>query len=147
MLTRLALLLPLLAAVPALAEPQAYRLSQAEIDATIAAASHRAETSSLLPQVMAPPLSLPNLPPAGDLPVLEDRKPHGVASIAVSSDGGFALFSSTAVPLGENSYASFSFGYSRMPGYGYGYGNGFGYGIGYSDQPYGQFRSPMMERR
>jgi hypothetical protein len=136
----LAFLLPLLGAAPALAEPQAYRLSQAEIDATIAAASHRAETSSLLPQVMAPPLSLPNLPPAGDLPMLEDRKPHGVAGFAVSSDGGFALFGSTAVPIGQDSFASFSFSYSRIPTY------GFGYGYGYA--PYSQqLLPPAMPRR
>lgn len=137
---RLVLLLPLLSVAPALAEPQAYRLSQAEIDATIAAASHRAETSSLLPQVMAPPLSLPNLPPASDLPLLEDRKPHGVAGFAVSSDGGFALFGSTAVPIGDNSFASFSFSYNRIPTYGYGFGNGY--------SPYSQqLLPPAMPRR
>jgi hypothetical protein len=135
-MTRFALLLPLLAAAPALAEPQAYRLSQAEIDATLAAASYRPETSSLLPQAMTPPMSLPHLPPAGDLPPLIDRTPHGVAGIAVSSDGGFALFSSTAVPIGQESMASFSFSYSRMPGYGYGY------------LPYGQqLLPPAMPRR
>lgn len=108
-------LVPLLLAGPALAEPQAYRLSQAEIDATIAAASYRNETSALLPQAPLVPLSLPNLPPAGDLPMAPDRKIHGTAGFAVSSDGGFALFSSTAVPIGEESYASFSFSYSRIP--------------------------------
>ena len=44
-----------------------------------------------------------------------DRKVHGTAGFAVSSDGGFALFSSTAVPIGEDSFASFSFSYSRIP--------------------------------
>jgi hypothetical protein len=112
--------LSLLAAGPALAEPQAYRLSQAEIDATIAAASYRHETPALLPPLqatplLATPLSLPNLPPAGDLPMTPDRKAHGTAGFAVSSDGGFALFGSTAVPIGETSYASFSFSYSRIP--------------------------------
>ena len=126
-------LLSLLAAAPALAEPQAYRLSQAEIDATVAASSYRPETSSLLPQVMAPPLSLPNLPPAGDLLPLTDRRPHGVAGIAVSSDGGFALFSSTAVPIGQDSFASFSFSYSRIPTLGY--------------LPYGQLLPPALPRR
>lgn len=112
-------LLPLLAAAPVVAEPQAYRLSQAEIDATIADASYRNETQALLPMPAAPllatPLSLPNLPPAGDLPVLRDRKVHGTAGIAVSSDGGFALFGSTAVPIGQESFASFSFSYNRIP--------------------------------
>jgi hypothetical protein len=109
-------LLPLLATAPALAEPQAYRLSQAEIDATVAAASHRPETASLLPPLLATPLSLPNLPPPGiDVPVSGDRQVHGTAGFAVSSDGGFALFGSTAVPIGQDSFASFSFSYSRIP--------------------------------
>lgn len=106
----------LLAATPALAQTQAYRLSQAEIDATVAAASYKAETSSLLPQVAAAPLSLPHLPPAGiDVPVSGDRRVHGTAGFAVSSDGGFALFGSTAVPLGEESWLSLSYSYSRIP--------------------------------
>lgn len=109
-------LLFVLAAGPALAEPQSYRLSQAEIDATIAAASHRAETSSRLPFAPAAPLSLPNLPPAGAFPMTSDRKIHGAAGISVDSLGGYSVFSSTAVPIGEDSYASFSFNYSRIPG-------------------------------
>jgi hypothetical protein len=113
-------LLPLLAAGPAIAEPQAYRLSQAEIDATIAAASYRHESQALLPPMpatplLATPLSLPNLPPADDFPMAPDRKVHGTAGFAVSSDGGYALFGSAAVPIGETSYASFSFSYSRIP--------------------------------
>ena len=114
-------LLPLLIAGPALAEPQAYRLSQAEIDATIAAASYRNESPALLPQAPllsqtpVAPLSLPNLPPAGELQMAPDRKMHGTAGFAVSSDGGYAVFGSTAVPIGENSFASFSFSYSRIP--------------------------------
>jgi hypothetical protein len=135
-------LLLALVAVPvsvpaAAAEPQAYRLSQAEIDATIAAASHRPETNALLP---AAPLSLPNLPPPGSFPLNSDRRVHGEAGFAVSSDGGYALFSSTAVPIGEESFASFSFSYSRIPGYGYGYGNGY--------LPFGQQLLPLaMPRR
>lgn len=123
----------LLIAAPAAAQatgdaPQSYRLSQAEIDATVAAASYRAESAALLPtrQVPAAPLALPHLPPAGDLPLVSDRKPHGVAGFAVDSQGGYALFSSTAVPIGEESYASFSFSYSRMPGYNLGpYGGNY----------------------
>jgi hypothetical protein len=124
------------ASVPAAAaEPQAYRLSQAEIDATIAAASHRPETNALLPLA---PLSLPNLPPPGNFPMTSDRRVHGEAGFAVSSDGGFALFSSTAVPIGQDSFASFSFSYNRIPGYGYGYGY----------LPYGQqLLPPAMPRR
>jgi len=104
-------------AAPATAEPQSYRLSQAEIDATVAEASHRPETPALLPPQQG--LFLPNLPAGGSMPSVRDKSPHGVAGFSVSSDGGYSLFSATSVPIGEDSFASFAFSYSRQPGYYY----------------------------
>ncbi len=87
---------------------EVYRLSPAEIEATLDAAATR--NASQLPL-------LPPLPAAGQAQTtLNDGSPHGNVGMMVGTGGTRALWGSTVVPLGQNGAAAFSFQAGRGPG-------------------------------
>jgi len=98
------------AALPATgsAGGEVYRLSPAEIEATLDAAAAR--NASQMPL-------LPPLPAAGQVQTsLNDGKPHGNVGMMVGTGGTRAVWGSTVVPLGQNGAAAFSFSTGRWPG-------------------------------
>lgn len=113
-----AIALALAAATPALAapEPQIYRLSPAERDAAIAAASQRTETDALLPDPDRDHILGSSLY-ASDAP----RKPevHGEVGAFIGSGGARGVFGTIGAELGENVFAQFSFEQSRLPAFQY----------------------------
>ncbi|MBC7521426.1 MAG: hypothetical protein H7268_10100 [Sandarakinorhabdus sp.] len=122
------------------AAPQVYRLSPAERDAVIAQAAQQPERPALL---LTPETGPAGLPPSAARDAIlgnslygerrTDNRPHGEVGIFVGSGGQRGFFGTTAVPLGNNGSAQFSFstgqGDRRLRGYGqpfgYGYGPGF----------------------
>lgn len=104
-------LLPLLIllAAPAMAQEQVYRLSEAEKQAAIEAASRQPEQTTRLPIV------------SGRAPGTQDNKPHGEVGMMIGTGGARALWGTTAIPLGENGTAQFSFNTSRFNNFGGGY--------------------------
>lgn len=89
------LLLALLAASAATAEPTTHRLTEAQKQAILAA---RTEADLATPT---------------DLPRLIDRQPHGEIGILFGSGGTRGIYGVTSVPLGENGWASFGIENSR----------------------------------
>ncbi len=112
----------------AAAEEQIYRLSAAEREATIAAASNRAETPALLPAPDLSDLRGPSLYGDG---VKRDKQVHGEVGMSVGTGGARGFFGTAVVPLGDNATATVSFSQGQGRGFGYG-----GYGIGYSAYDY-----------
>lgn len=105
-------LLPLLAlmATPILAQEQVYRLSEADKQAAINAAAQKPETTTRLPIV------------DGRAPDTQDNRPHGEVGMMIGTGGTRAIWGTTAVPLGQNGTAQFSFSTGRYPGFNqYGY--------------------------
>lgn len=101
-------------AAPALAEPQVYRLSDADRAAAIASASHRPEavSAALLPdperdRILGSSLYADGAP--------RDNRPHGEVSMFVGTGGAYGIGGSIGAPLGDASFAQFSFHYSRLP--------------------------------
>ena len=87
---------------------EVYRLSPAEIEATLDAAATR--NASQLPL-------LPPLPAAGQAQTaLNDGRPHGEVGMMLGTGGTRAVWGSTVVPLGQNGVAAFSFSTGRWPG-------------------------------
>ena len=87
---------------------EVYRLSPAEIEATLDAAATR--NASQMPP-------LPPLPAAGQAQTtLNDGKPHGEAGMMIGTGGARAVWGSTVMPLGQNGVAAFSFSTGRWPG-------------------------------
>ncbi len=105
---------------PAIAQEQVYRLSDADKKAAINAAAQRPESNTRLPIV------------DGRAPGSPDSRVHGEVGMMVGTGGTRAIYGTTAVPLGENGSAQFSFSTGRFPGFGFG-NNGFGgnFGGGY----------------
>lgn len=106
----------------AFAEPQVYRLSPAQVEAAKAAAALRPESPSpaLLPPTQLPPalLASPDRDNilgsslyGGDRP---DTKIHGEVGMFIGTGGARGLYGTTAVPLGENGMAQFSFSTSQF---------------------------------
>ncbi len=133
------LLLALLAASPALAEPQVYRLSPAERDAAIAAGANRPESGALLPDPMFSHL------PSGSLyddteGGRRDRRVHGEFGMVAGTGGTLGFYGTAVVPIGESSTATISVAHGQGQGFGYGgFGGGYGYG-GYGfGGPFGAF--------
>ena len=125
------------------AAPQVYRLSPAERDAVIARAAQQPERPALLLTPETGPAGPAGLPPSAARDAIlgnslygerrTDNRPHGEVGMFVGSGGQRGFFGTTAVPLGNNGSAQFSFstgqGDRRLRGYGqpfgYGYGPGF----------------------
>jgi hypothetical protein len=127
------------------AAPQVYRLSPAERDAVIAQAAQQPERPALLlapeADAAASAAGAPGLPPSAARDAILgnslygerriDNRPHGEVGMFVGSGGARGFFGTTAVPLGNNGSAQFSFstgqGDRRLRGFGapYGYGPGF----------------------
>ncbi len=101
-------LLPLLAllATPVLAQEQVYRLSEADKAAAIEAAGRQPESNTRLPIV------------DGRAPGSTDKRVRGEVGMMVGTGGTRAIYGSTAVPLGENGMAQFSFSTGRYNGFG-----------------------------
>ena len=106
------------------AEPEVYRLTPEQKEAAINSASRQPERAA--------PLLMPNPEPgsAGLLPSAErdailgnslygerrtDKKVHGEVGMFIGSGGARGIYGTTAMPLGENGVASFSFEHSRLP--------------------------------
>ncbi|MEY2884421.1 MAG: hypothetical protein RL490_2145 [Pseudomonadota bacterium] len=115
-----------LIAQPVLAE-EVYRLSPAEVQKTLDAASRRpdADNPALLPA------------PAND------GKPHGEVGFMVGTGGARGIYGTVAFPLGQNASATISVNTVRLPGT---YGYGYGYGVPLFDRgfdgPLGGLRRP-----
>ena len=117
---------PALAVEPVATQPTAvYRLSPADRDAAIAAAALQPERpgSALLPppataaaNALAPSATrdaiLGNSLYADSAP---DRRPHGEVGMFIGSGGSRGIFGTVGMPLGDNSFASFSFDTGRYP--------------------------------
>lgn len=84
-----------------------YRLTPAEIEATLDAAAAR--NAHQLPPLASLPLSTGAV-------ALNDGHPHGEAGMMVGTGGARAVWGSTYVPLGQNGSAAFSFSTGRYPG-------------------------------
>lgn len=144
MFSRTLLLAALAAAAPALAddvEPKTYRLTPAEREAAINAASHRPETAALLPDPERERILGTSLY-GDDSP--RDRKPHGEVSMFVGTGGARGIAGTVGMPIGDSGYGQFSFQQSEFSGRGYGYGYGpYGsrsFGLGFSSgfgRPFG----------
>ncbi|GGI90667.1 hypothetical protein GCM10007973_28750 [Polymorphobacter multimanifer] len=115
---RIFLLLALLAS-PSLAQEQVYRLSEADKRAAIDAAGRQPESNTRLPIV------------DGRAPGSTDKRVRSEVGMMVGTGGTRALYGSTAVPLGENGMAQFSFSTGRF--------NNFGGGFGYNQYADGSF--------
>jgi hypothetical protein len=102
---RFILLLALIAA-PSLAQEKVYRLSEADKRAAIEDASRRPESNTRLPIV------------DGRAPGSTDKRVRGEVGMMVGTGGTRAIYGSTAVPLGENGMAQFSFSTGRYNGFG-----------------------------
>ena len=87
--------LALLAAAPASADPVTLSLTEAEKEALIAGNTRRD---------LADPTATPRQ---------TDRRPHGEVGVMVGTGGARGFYANTAVPLGENGWAAFSFENSR----------------------------------
>ncbi len=144
---RNALILAVLLASPALAEPQVYRLSPAEREAAIAAGAARPQTGALLPEPLSSS-AFGNLP-AGSLygdgeGGRRDRRVHGEFGMVAGTGGTFGIYGTAVVPIGEASTATISVAHGQGRGFGYGgfgpfggdFGGPFGYGYG---SPFGAF--------
>lgn len=130
----LALLLsgPAVAADAQPSEPQVYRLSPAERDAAIAAAAQKPESpgGALLPspagEVLKPSPAGEALKPSPERDAIlgsslygdqkRDNRIHGEVGMFIGTGGARGIYGSTAVPLGENGMAQFSFETSQLPG-------------------------------
>lgn len=125
----------LLLAAPLQAQEQVYRLSDAEKQAAIDAAAQRPESNTRLPIV------------DGVAPGARDSRPRGEVGMMVGTGGNRALWGSTAVPLGENGSAQFSFSTGRFNGLGLGLGDGQyadgSFPILRGGSPFGPGRSPL----
>lgn len=84
---------------------EVYRLSPAEIEATLDAAAAR--HASQLP--VMPPLATTS-------PLLKDGRTHGEVGMMIGSGGARSFWGNTYVPLGQNGAAAFSFSTGRWPG-------------------------------
>ena len=125
------------------AAPQVYRLSPAERDAVIAQAAQQPERPALLLTPETGPAGPAGLPPSAARDAIlgnslygerrTDNRPHGEVGMFVGSGGARGFFGTTAVPLGNNGSAQFSFstgqGDRRLRGYGQPYGYGYGPGF------------------
>lgn len=129
------LLLAVLAAAPALAEPQVYRLSPAERDAAIAAGADRPETGALLPEPMFRHLPEGSLYDDAEGNGRRDRRVHGEFGMVAGTGGTLGFYGAAVVPIGESSTATISVAHGQGQGFGYG-GFGGGYGFG---GPFGAF--------
>jgi hypothetical protein len=116
------------------AEEQVYRLSDAERAATLAAASHRAESPALLPSRDLSDLNGPSLYGDG---TKRDRQVHGEVGMTVGTGGTRGFFGTAVVPLSDNATATLSFSQGQGRGFGYG-----GYGVGYSAYDYFPYGYP-----
>lgn len=88
---------------------EVYRLTPAEIEATLALAAARNAQSlpALSPAagtLLAPPVAI------------NDGRPHGEVGMMVGTGGARAVWGSTIVPLGRDGVAAFSFSTGRWPG-------------------------------
>lgn len=94
--------------------PQVYRLSPAERDAAIAAAALKPESPgrALLPSPERDAILGSSL--YGDQK--HDSGIHGEVGMFIGTGGARGVYGSTAVPLGENGMAQFSFETSQFPG-------------------------------
>ena len=106
------------------ADVQVYKLTPEQKAAAIASASGQPERAALLLMPNPEPGSLGLVPSSkrdavlssslyGTVPL--DNKMHGEIGMFVGSGGARGIYGTTAVPLGENGTASFSFGSSRLP--------------------------------
>ena len=92
---RLILIVSLLAAGAAQAEPLTLQLTEAQKRELLA---HKMESdAAALPEV----------------PLLNDRRPHGEVGVMVGTGGARGIYGVTSVPLGENGWATFGFENSR----------------------------------
>lgn len=96
---RIALLLLLASAGPALADPVTLSLSDAEKEALI---SRNAEADLAAPLYSAPGSAR-----------LADRRPHGEVGVMVGTGGARGVYGVTSVPLGDKGWATFGFEQSR----------------------------------
>ncbi len=88
---------------------EVYRLTPAEIEATLAMAAAR-NTQSL--PALSPAAGAMPAPPAA----INDGRPHGEVGMMVGTGGARAVWGSTIVPLGRDGVAAFSFSTGRWPG-------------------------------
>jgi hypothetical protein len=103
---RLILLIALLAA-PIPAQEQVYRLSDADKQTAIDAAAQRPESNTRLPIV------------DGRAPGTSDKRLHGEVGMMMGTGGSRAIWGSTAIPLGDNGMAQFSFSTGRYNNFGF----------------------------
>lgn len=132
----------LLLATPALAEPQVYRLTPAQREAAIEQGAERPESVALLPYPLRVPEPGSHLP-AGSLyaddETASDRRPHGEVGMVAGTGGTIGVFGTTTVPLGGDSFASFSFDIGQGRGF---YGPYGGYGGFEAFGPYPGYIGP-----
>ncbi len=88
------------------AEPVTLRLTDAQKEEILAAKTESALSGSLLPGTVLPGL-VPFLP--DDVPLLNDRRPHGEVGMMIGTGGARGIYGVTSVPLGERGWASFGF--------------------------------------
>ncbi len=118
-------------ATPAYAEPQVYRLTPAEREAAIAAASHRTDTDTpaLLPDPGRDRVLESSLYAGDERP---DRRVHGEVGMTIGTGGTRGIYGTTVAPLGETGTAAFAFSIGQGRGF---YGPYGGYGPGYGVYP------------
>ncbi len=106
-------------------DPQVYRLSPEEIEATKNAAALQPESASpaLLPDPNRDRVLDNSL--YGDKPQ-RDRRPHGEVGMFAGTGGTRGIYGTVGMPIGDNSYAQFSFENGQYGGGYRGYGR-YGY--------------------